>query len=329
MSSQPGPWTPPTSLGELASDPLNGVADRGVQAAFGRVRTDAPSDEGTPHRPAPKTDRATVDRLLAGGELRRARVVGVRETFRAVAYSDSGTGSWECPVWQLGLEVDGLVERRGCRVAVNPVQPPVKVGDVVQVRCDPQLGIAIVDRIASGWAHEGPADEARATEPADPPPTGYTSEVWEDSVGRRDSVAVLAVLGSAGLIAVVSVFLPSPFTWAGFALALITAACVLPVLALKHGTRLHADETWPTVIAAVTEVSISTVLVRGRNPVALGLRLFPPGGAPVDVRIDDFVPRDAVDLLRPGIALPVRTRTPSGVDAEVRWIPFLIAHARR
>jgi len=329
VSSQPGPWTPPTSLGELVHDPLNGVADRAVQAAFGRVGNESPPDEGTPHRPAAKVSRATIGRLLAEGELRRARIVGVRETHRSIAYSTTSTGSWECPVWHLGLDVDGVVGRWGCRVAVSPVQPPVKVGDVVQVRCDAHLAIVIVDRIASGWAHEGPADEARATEPADPPPTEYTSEVWEDSVGRRDLGAVLAVLGSAALIAVVSVFLPSPFTWAGFGLALITAACVLPVLALKQGTRLHADETWPTVIAAVTEVSVSNVLVRGRNPVALGLRLFPPGAAPVDVRIDDYVPRDGVDLLRPGIALPVRTRTPTGTDAEVRWIPFLIAHARR
>lgn len=328
MSSQPGPWTPPTSVDELGNDPLNGVADSAVQAAFGRVWS-APPDEATPHRPAAKVDRATIGRLLAGGELRRARIVGVRETHRSIAYGDTSTGSWSCPIWQLGLDVDGVAERRGCSVAVSPVQPPVKGGDVVQVRCDPQLAIAIVDRIASGWAHEGPADEARATEPADPPPSGYTSEIWEHADGGRDLGAVLAVLGSAALIAVVSVFLPSPFTWAGLGLALITAACVIPVLALKRGTRLHADETWPTVIAAVIEVSVSNVLVRGRNPVALGLRLFPPGRAPVDVRIDDFVPRDGVDLLRPGIALPVRTRTPAGADAEVRWMPFLIAHGRR
>jgi hypothetical protein len=329
VSSHPGPWTPPTSLGELVGDPLNGVADRAVQAAFGRAWTDAPPDEETPHRPAAKADRATIGRVLAGGELRRARIVGIRETHRSIAYNTTSTGSWECPVWRLGLDVDGVVGPVGCCVAVSPVQPPVKVGDVVQVRWDAQLAMAIVDRIASGWAHEGPADEARATEPADPPPTGYTSEVWEDSVGRRDIGAVLAVLGSAALIAVVSAFLPSPFTWAGFGLALITAACVLPVLALRQGTRLHADETWPTVIAVVTEANVGTVLVRGRNPVALGLRLLPLDGAPVDVRIDDFVPRDGADLLRPGIALPVRTRTPAGADAEVRWMPFLIAHGRR
>lgn len=329
MSAHPGPWSPPTSLGELAGDPLSGVDDRAVQAAFGRAEAAAPAAEGTPLRPAPKVDRATIGRILVEGELRRARVVGVRETYRSVAYSDSGAGSWECPVWLLGLDVDGVVGRLGCRVAVDPAQPLVKVGDVVLVRGDPRLGIAVVDRIASGWAHEGPGDEPRATAPADPPPAGYTSEIWEDATGRRDRVAVLAVLGSAALLAAVSAFLPSPFGWAGFALALITAACAIPVVALRRGTRLHADETWPTVIAAVVDVRVGNGLVRGRTPVALGLRLLPPGGAPVDVRIDDFVPRDGADLLRPGIALPVRTRTPTGADAEVRWIPFLIAHGRR
>ena len=115
MSAQPGPWTPPTSLGELVDDPLNGVADGAVQAAFGRAWTDAPPEEASPPRPAAKADRATIGRLLAGGELRRARIVGVRETHRSVAYSSTSTGSWECPVWQLGLEVndgDGVAARR-------------------------------------------------------------------------------------------------------------------------------------------------------------------------------------------------------------------------
>ena len=76
-------------------------------------------------------------------------------------------------------------------------------------------------------------------------------------------------------------------------------------------------------------MSVSNVLVRGRNPVALGLRLFPLGGAPTDVRIDDFVPRDSADLLRSGIAPPVRTRNPAVGDAEVQRMPFLVAHGRR
>lgn len=86
------------------------------------------SPPGGPARPAAKVDRATIGRLLAEGELRRARIVGVRETHRSIAYSHTSTGSWECPVWQLGLEVDDVMSPRVCAVAVSPVQPPVKVG---------------------------------------------------------------------------------------------------------------------------------------------------------------------------------------------------------
>ena len=80
---------------------------------------------------------------------------------------------------------------------------------------------------------------------------GEIDRAVADATGRRDTVAVLTVLGSAALIAVVSLVLPSPFAWAGWALALITAACAVPVVALRRGTRLHADETCRSSLARV------------------------------------------------------------------------------
>ena len=56
--------------------------------------------------------------------------------------------------------------------------------------------------------------------------------------------AVLGCLGSAAMIAVVSKFVPTPFSWAGFGLALVMAAIVIPVVALNRGTRHHADGSW-------------------------------------------------------------------------------------
>ena len=73
---------------ELVGDPLNGVADSGVQAAFGRAWNAEP-EVGQPHRPAVKANRAAVRRLLAEGELRQARIVGVRGTNRSVQFGSA------------------------------------------------------------------------------------------------------------------------------------------------------------------------------------------------------------------------------------------------
>lgn len=43
-------------------------------------------------------------------------------------------GEWKCRVWRSGFDVDGVVERLGCDVAVSPVMAPVEVGDVDRVR---------------------------------------------------------------------------------------------------------------------------------------------------------------------------------------------------